>query len=452
MDAVVAGPMAHRRASVPRKAHRGGLLLLLLLGACSDDDDFSRAELEIIGALSPMPALEPDTTNRYADDPDAAVLGQKLFFDRRYAGPLVVGDDGSTGGLGAVGEAGRLACRDCHLGQWFIDTRSMPNQTSLGIDWYGRNASTLVNVAAYGEWFGWVGHGDNLWGKSLTPPELMMATTRTEIARFLHEQYRDEYDAVFTDWALGDDLDPANPHVDTRFPRDATPLDASSPWSSMTPEDQELVNRVFANFGKALAAYQRRLVTGETPFDRFVAGDDAAIGASARRGLELFIGKAACVECHAGPHFTDEEFHVTGVSQLGDHVFPEDREDGRLGGVRLYLGWDFTTAGPYNDDPSIDRSEGITVDESLRGAFRTKGLRNVAMTAPYMHTGHYQTLAEVVDFYDRGGEADGFQGTKDPLMVPLNLDSQEKEDLVAFLETLTGEPVDDALLEDLTDQ
>ena len=118
----------------------------------------------------------------------------------------------------------------------------------------------------------------------------------------------------------------------------------------------------------------------------------------------------------------------------------------------VYLGWDFNTTGPYNDDPSVDNSEGVTADESLRGAFRTKGLRNVAMTAPYMHTGYYQTLEEVVDFYDRGGEADGFQGDKDPVLLPLNLGTQEKADLVAFLETLTGDRVDDSLLQDLTDQ
>ncbi|MCX4241890.1 cytochrome-c peroxidase [Paraliomyxa miuraensis] len=435
-----------------RSMEMGWLVLPLVLGACSDHDDFTEIELALIGEHSPMPALEPDTTNRYADDPAAAILGQKLFFDRRYSGPLAVGSDGSNGGLGAVGEAGRLSCRDCHLGQWFVDTRSVPNQTSLGIDWFGRNAPTMINVATYEEWFGWVGYNDNLWGKNLIPAEFVMATTRTGIARFVREQYRDEYDAVFTDWALGDDLDPTHPEVDTRFPRDATPLAADSPWSSMTPEDQDLVNRVFANFGKALAAYERLLVTGQTPFDRFVAGDDTAIGESAKRGLRLFIGKAACAECHAGPHFTDEEFHVTGVSQLGDHVFPEEGEDGRLGGAMVYLGWDFNTAGRYNDDPTVDRSEGITADESLRGAFRTKGLRNVAMTAPYMHTGHYQTLEEVVDFYDRGGEADDFQGVRDPLMVPLNLSTQDKADLVAFLETLTGDPVDDALLVDLTDQ
>jgi cytochrome c peroxidase len=431
-----------------------GLWSLATSPGCTDEERavFSAEQRALIEELSPVPPLEPDSTNRYADEPDAAILGQKLFFDRRYSGPLVVGDDGSNGGLGATGETGRLACRDCHLGPWFIDTRSQPDQTSLGIDWFGRNSPTMINVATYEEWFGWVGFNDNLWGKNLIPAEFVMGTTRTGISRFVHAQYRDEYDAIFTEWPLGDALDPDSPDLDTRFPADATPLDPDSPWADMSPEDRDLVNRVFANFGKALAAYERRLVTGEAPFDRFVAGQDDAISASAKRGLALFIGKAACVECHAGPHLSDEQFHVTGVPQVGEHVFPLEVEDGRLGGIGVYLSWDFNTAGPYSDDPSIDRTEGITADESLRGAFRTKGLRNVEMTAPYMHTGHLATLEEVIEFYDEAGAEDGFQGTKDPLLVPLNLSSAEKADLVEFLRTLTSEPVDDSLLVDLTDQ
>ncbi len=210
----------------------------------------------------------------------------------------------------------------------------------------------------------------------------------------------------------------------------------------MDPADQAVVNLAFANFGKALAAYQRKLISGESPFDRFVAGDDAAISLAAKRGLKLFVGKAACVECHLGPTFSDEEFHVTGVPQIGEHVAKGPEFDpGRLGAVPVYLGWDFNTAGPYNDDPEVDHTRDVVADERLRGAFRTKGLRNIAETAPYMHTGHLATLRDVVAFYNEGGATSDFAGVKDARMVPLNLSEGEIDDLVAFLETLTGTPV-----------
>jgi cytochrome c peroxidase len=214
----------------------------------------------------------------------------------------------------------------------------------------------------------------------------------------------------------------------------------------MDPADQDIVNRAFANFGKVLAAYERRLLSGNAPFDRYVAGDTGAMGEAAKRGLKLFIGKAACVACHEGPTFSDEEFHVTGVPQIGEHVLESD--GGRFDAIPFYLSWDFNTAGPYSDDPSIDRTRSAAQDEALLGAFRTKGLRSVADTAPFMHTGHVATLQEAVELYNRGGAGEGFAGVKDDRIQPLNLTAQEIQDLVAFLEALTGEPVPEELRRD----
>lgn len=413
--------------------------------ACNGDEDalidgFSQQELDALREHSPAPTAVDDPTNKYADDPAAAALGQRLFFDPGYSGPIVVGDDGTNGGLGAAGEAGKVSCRSCHLGDWMIDDRSRPNGTSLAIDWFFRNAPTLVNVATYERWFGWVGFNDNLWGKSLIPAEFVMGTTRSGIVHYLYAAYRDDYEAVFGA-PLPDELDPAHPDA-ARFPSDATPLDPTGSWSTMAPADQDAINLAYANFGKALAAYQRKLISGPAPFDRYLEGDTSAIPEAAKRGARLFIGKAACSECHSGPTFSDEEFHVTGVEQLGEHVLgAPDYDPGRLGALDVYLSWDFSTAGKYNDDPSVDHSAGITREPALAGAFRTKGLRNVAMTGPYMHTGHLKTLREVVEFYNVGGAESGYAGTKDPLMKPLQLTESEIDDLVAFLEALTGTPV-----------
>ncbi len=417
-----------------------GIAWGLLAVACTGEDDhkveFSAVEIAKIEELSPAPTAIDDTTNKYSKDPAAIDLGHRLFFDAGYSGPIVVADDGMNGGLGAEGQAGKVSCRSCHLGDWLIDTRSQPNGTSLGIDWFIRNAPSMVNSATYDRQFGWVGYCDNLWGKVLIPAEFVMGTTRTGIVGYLFNNYRDEYDAIFEvplDAGLADEA---------RFPPAATPLNPESPWADMDPADQAIVNQAYANFGKAIAAYLGQLISGDADLDRFVAGDDAALSESAKRGLRLFIGKAACVECHSGPTFSDEEFHVTGVPQVGEHVAPAPGyDDGRLGAIDIYLGWDFTTAGPYNDDSSIDRTQGVSKDPALEGAFRTKGLRNVAMTPPYMHTGHIETLREVVEFYNLGGADSEFAGEKDELMVPLNLSDQEVSDLVAFLESLTGEPV-----------
>jgi cytochrome c peroxidase len=416
---------------------------LAALGGCASDEElvdglFTQVEWDIVKTLSPLPRPGPDTTNKHADDPKAIELGQRLFFEKGYSGPIVTGND-----LGDAGETGKVSCESCHVrNEWLIDTRSQPNATSIAIDWFFRNSPTLVNVASYEEVFGWSGFNDNLWGKTLIPAEFVMGTDRTGIARFLSENddYRQAYDAVFEP-----DLDPALADA-SRFPLLASPTQAPEVWMKMPAEDRAIVNRTYANFGKALGAYLRQLYSGNAPFDRYVAGDTAAIGENAKRGLRLFVGKAGCVDCHKGPTFSDNEFHVTGVAAIGEHVLKDD--PGRWSGIEVYKGWDFNTAGQYNDDPSIDRTKGVMQEEKWRGAFRTKGLRSVAQTAPFLHTGHLATLKEVVAFYNEGGDASGFAGTKDRRMRPLNLTPGEIDDIVAFLEALTGDPIAPALLED----
>ncbi|WP_436298720.1 cytochrome-c peroxidase [Stieleria mannarensis] len=189
------------------------------------------------------------------------------------------------------------------------------------------------------------------------------------------------------------------------------------------------------NVGKAIATFERALVTGPAPYDfqndldtfEKVFADDleyldeepelkekydalkAAIAAnpmseSAKRGMKLFAGKANCATCHAGANFTDEQYHNLGV-------------------------------GMEADDPDLGRYE-VTKQEKDKGAFKTPTLRNIALSAPYMHDGSQQTLAEVVDWYDKGGHKNPWLSDK---MKVLNLTDQEKADLVAFMkEGLTG--------------
>jgi cytochrome c peroxidase len=324
-----------------------------------------------------------------------------------------------------------------------MDTRTQPNNVSLGAGYTTRNAPSLVNVAYY-EWFGWGGKQESLWMQAAGSPESKdnTAGNRLGYAHMLYEKYAAEYDAIFPE-PLDPALDPGAPDA-ARFPLQGKPkaaaTDPDGPWELMTAEDRLIIQRIMANTGKAIEAYERLLVSRNSAFDRFTQGETDALSASARRGLKLFIGKAACVACHSGPTFSDQSFHNTGVTQTGPNV-PET-DDGRFTDVTKLLENRYGGGSQFSDDPTAgaEKTAGMQPREEDAGKFRTKSLMQVAETGPYMHNGSLATLEDVVAFYDRGGDETPFD-TKDPRMVPLNLSSQERADLVAFLRSLTGEPI-----------
>jgi cytochrome c peroxidase len=160
-----------------------------------------------------------------------------------------------------------------------------------------------------------------------------------------------------------------------------------------------------------------------------MGGDQQAMSESALRGMELFKGKARCILCHHGPNFTDSQFHNLGVpdAPLLAHPFVQAsiRFDAKRMNVREY--------------EQVKGDLGrylVTKEEKDIGAFKTPTLRNVTQRDPYMHNGVFQSLEEIFDFYDRGG---GAVPGKSPLIQPLGLTTQEKRDLLAFLQALTGE-------------
>ncbi len=158
---------------------------------------------------------------------------------------------------------------------------------------------------------------------------------------------------------------------------------------------------------EAVAAYERTVLSTNSAFDKYVLGDQSAMDDAAVRGLALFRGKARCLLCHNGPNFTDNQFHNLGVPQVG----------------------------PMKVD--FGRYE-VTRAEKDKGAFKTMTLRSISETSPYMHDGAFRTLEEVVEFLDQGG---GNNPNLSPLVKPLGLTAEEKADLVAFLKSLTGEPL-----------
>jgi len=168
---------------------------------------------------------------------------------------------------------------------------------------------------------------------------------------------------------------------------------------------RQAFNQAFASEGvtferitAALATFVRSIVSTSSPFDLWLKGDAEAISASAKRGFALFRGKAQCIRCHSGPAFTDSSFHNTGINTV---------------------------------DPGHFEISGKDED---RNAFKTPGLRDIAITPPYMHNGSKKTLSEVIDFYDRGGDSLG-SGNQ---LQALHLNSTEKKDLLAFLFSLSG--------------
>lgn len=396
-------------------------------------------ETAVACEMSPLPALPPSPTNAYADDDAAAELGQQFYFESDWAGPLT-----ADNALGMEGQEGLVSCRACH------DTSTFASVDPLGVGagQHPRHAPGSVNAALYSEaGFTWRGRFDVMWAlpRAVFEAGVIFNSSRLRVAHVVYEQYQTEYDAVFTEDPLPDlgDMD--------RFPPEGAPkgnpADPDGPWEMMDPADQEAVNRIVANVGKALEAYQRRLLTGESAFDQFVAGDDAAMSDAAQRGFSLFVGKAGCVQCHSGALFSDQSYRNLGLE-------PTDGDLGRFNIIGGIANDPFNGAGAYSDDVDagqafLDLVEPQTDD--LQGRFRVPTVRDAARSAPYMHNGSIATLEEVIAFYNAGGTDvpnEELAGDKDALVVPLKLSDDEQADLIAFIEALDGADIAAALTMD----
>jgi cytochrome c peroxidase len=427
-------------------------------------DGFSPQEWAVIKTLSPLPNLPVDTTNKYRDSPAAALLGQKLFFEPRLSGPIQTGTP-QQGQLGNIGDKYKIACRNCHMpeSKWLFDIRSnnggpIPNATALGSAWMTRNVSSIVNTVFYvnaqssAHWRENDGYSDSEWFDAQSEPEgpPVQNGSRLQLAHVIFDHYHDDYNNAFPDWPL----DPGLADY-TRFPATGSPYTDTANWNSLSPSDKEIVNRVLVNYGKAIEAYLRKLVSRNAPFDQFVAGNDEAISHEGKKGLKLFIGKAGCVGCHNTPLFSDDYFHVIGLhidTTLSPHA--DSTEIGRAANQALICNpavadGDFNVNGHFSDDPTTARDGSFCSQSIPIGLWRTKGLRQIDGTAPYFRDGQAATLDEVIEFYDRGGDPVGtfLGGPKE--IQPLHLSGKEKQDLKEFLKTLTGEPVPAQYLQDL---
>src|SRR6185295_3722381 len=206
------------------------------LAGCMDDkmvDVFTEEEFDIIKQFGPLGPVPADPTNKYADDLNVAAFGQKLFFEKCYANKLTIADPA----LGVVGDAGKIACASCHdVTNYYTDTRSHPNSTSLGVTWTRRNAPTLVNVAYY-QWNSWGGKEDSLWyqGANGCESAVNFGSNRLEYAHMIYRKYKADYEAMFP-VALDPALDPNAPDA-ARFPLQGRPKSSATapdgPWEMM---------------------------------------------------------------------------------------------------------------------------------------------------------------------------------------------------------------------------
>ncbi|MGF1546123.1 MAG: cytochrome-c peroxidase [Thiotrichales bacterium] len=347
-------------------------------------DLLALAEAPVLG-LPPLevPAANPLTREKIA-------LGRKLFFDRRLS------------------LNGTQSCAMCHVPEQGFAHNEIA--TAVGIEGrdVGRNAPTLFNVAYKRRLFHDARETSlehQAWQPLINPLEMANPSIGWVLARLGEwPDYRGLFEAAFT-------------------------------GSGATLE----------TVGQALASYQRTLRAGNSPFDRWYYGGDAeAVDEAVKRGFRLFTGKAGCAACHTvGVHdalFSDQGLHHTGIGYAAAGLAPDTPRRVLLApGVFAELApaivASVSGAGGGND---LGRYE-ITRDPADRWKFLTPMLRNVALTAPYMHDGSLPDLPAVVAFYDRGGEPNPLLS---PLIRPLGLTSGERDDLVRLLDSLTSDAVE----------
>lgn len=203
-------------------------------------------------------------------------------------------------------------------------------------------------------------------------------------------------------------------------------------WKEVFGHDKPLIKDAW----RAIAAFERYMSQPNTPYDNFLKGDKAALIEAAQRGLKLFQGKANCVECHNGPMLSDEKYYNLGV--------PNPPEWDESGLHQITFRFEQYAKG-VSEEVYRNTKHDLGVyyrakGKNDKGKFRTATLRYLKYSAPYMHNGFFFTLEEIVDFYNEGGGEDAL-GTKTKILKPLNLTDEEKTDLVAFLESISGEEI-----------
>jgi cytochrome c peroxidase len=342
-------------------------------------------------AALPAPPIPPDNLQSVdelgfpvAGDPKVE-LGKLLFYDNRLSG------DAS------------ISCFDCHSDEFgWTDGGDLCRGYAGTSHW--RNCQTLVNAAYFGKLF-WDGSSNSLEAQAVSAASGGVSGNGERDT--MEERIRQVPDYV------------------TRF---------NAVFGTVWPNLEDA--------WRAIAAFERTLVQPDTPFDRYMRGDMAALSEEAQAGMALFEGKAACIQCHDGPLLTDEKYYNLGVPENPAFEFDQSRQ--------ITFRYEQYAKGVPEEIYRKTKSDLGLYYRTKRmgdmGKFRSAPLRYLMYTAPYMHNGAFYTLEEVVEFYNAGGGEDQIKrqfdiGTKSPLVQPLGLTSTEQRQLVAFLESTSGSEI-----------
>ncbi len=360
------------------------ILLGLALGVRAEE------KFPPLAALGPPPinldnpqSVDKDGFPR-KDDPKV-LLGKMLYFDPRLSGDV------------------SISCADCHnptMG--WTEGQALCRGYPGTVHW--RNCQTVLNSAYYSKLF-WGGSSTSL--ESQAPSAAKGAVAGNGEDDMMEERLAQipEYIKKFKE-AFGTGL----PQI-------------SDAW-------------------KAIAAFERTITQVDTPFDKYMKGDKSALSEKAKKGLDLFRGKANCIQCHNGPFITDEKYYNLGIPENSE--FEEDP----LRQITFRFE-QYAKGVPENIYRTTKTDLGLYYRMKRKkdmGKFRTPTLRYLVYTPPYMHNGVFFTLEEVMDFYNKGGGDDpikkqyGFS-TKTKRLKPLNLTEGEKEALIAFMESLSGKEI-----------
>ncbi len=344
----------------------------------------TEADLLSIASETQLGLPDPKAFQEFSPDAKQIALGRKLFFDRRLSRNQT------------------MSCAMCHIPEQGFTNNELKRPVGFEGRSVQRNAPTLFNVVFKPRLFADAREGklsQQVWSPLLAPNEMNNPSVGSVIEQLMDDQdYREQFNAAFGEQA----------------------------------------NMI--NVGQALAQYQQSLVTGNSQFDRWYFDKNTqALDSQEIAGFELFNGKAGCKSCHLiGKNtamFTDQQLHNTGVGYQASMLGSPEKVTVQLApGLTAEVEQTLIRQVGGEKINDVGRYE-VTQDPQDRWQYMTPSLRNVAITAPYMHNGEFLTLNSVVEFYNRGGQ---YNKQLSPLIRPLGLNSDEISALVAFMKTLTG--------------